>query len=289
VSTERPDKSPVAKRKLIKESPFARLTQRTEETGEEALRDARLVNINRITSNPNNPRRNFSDKTLLELSSDIKARGILHPPIVRPVGDRYEIVVGERRFRAARLAGLTQIPVLVQDLSDEESKIISLVENIQREDLTFEDEARYFSILQKEYSYSIRDIAKLVNKSKSYVDARLTLLKHPDIMYQVQQQKLGLHEATLLARMGIKYDELDEKLEETVREKDSPQNSETVREKDISGVYPLVQPIKRLKEILKNTRKKVEMATSEERRAFSQALNELEEEIQIIKYRLGEM
>jgi len=273
------------RRRLIKESPFARLAQRTQDLGEEALKDARLIDIERVKPNPNQPRRFFSEKGLQELSADIRIRGILQPPIVRTIEDGYEIVVGERRYRASLLAGLKQIPVLIQNLSDEDAKIISLVENIQREDLTFEDEARYYEILQKEYKYSLRQIAELVNKSKSYVDSRLTLLKHPALLASVQNEKLGLHEATLLARMGISYDESGEKAEDTVREKDNA--SDAVREKDDYSSFKLAQPFRRLVDLIKNTRKKIEKASEEEKKAILESISELERELQVIKDRIG--
>jgi ParB family chromosome partitioning protein len=282
VSTKEPNSRPSGKPSLIKESPFARLTQRTENTGEEALKAARLVDINRIHGNPNNPRKSFDDKALRELTADIQAHGILHPPIVRPVEGAYEIVVGERRYRAAKAAGMTKIPVIIQELSDSDARIISLVENIQREDLSFEDEARYFEILNKEYKYSLRQIAELVNKSKSYVDARLTLLKHPAILQQVQQQKLGLHEATLLARLGLAYNDQDEPLE-SVREKDS---SATVREKDNSRDYTLVQPFRQLTDLIKNSRRKIDKTSEDEKLAILRSIETLENELQVIKERI---
>jgi len=282
VSTNEPNSRPSRKPSLIKESPFARLTQRTENVGEEALKAARLVDISRIQGNPNNPRKSFDEKALRELTADIKAHGILHPPIVRAVDNGYEIVVGERRYRAAKAAGMTQLPVIIQELSDSDARIISLVENIQREDLSFEDEARYFEILNKEYKYSLRQIAELVNKSKSYVDARLTLLKHPAILQQVQDQKLGLHEATLLARMGVAYDEQDERLE-TVREKD---NRESVREKDNIRDYTLVQPFRQLTDLIKNTKRKIDKTSEGEKIALLRSIKELEDELQVIKERI---
>ncbi len=282
MSTKEPNSRPSGKPSLIKESPFARLTQRTENMGEEALKAARLVDITRIHGNPNNPRKSFDDKALRELTADIQAHGILHPPIVRPVDGAYEIVVGERRYRAAKAAGMTKIPVIIQELSDSDARIISLVENIQREDLSFEDEARYFEILNKEYKYSLRQIAELVNKSKSYVDARLTLLKHPAILLQVQQQKLGLHEATLLARLGVVYDEQDERVE-GVREKDT---SPTVREKDNNRDFTLVQPFRQLTDLIKNSRRKIDKTSEEEKLAILRSIETLEDELQVIKERI---
>ncbi len=267
-------------------SPLARLAQRTQDTGEQALKEAKMMDISRIEPDRDQPRRYFSERGMQELIEDVKVRGILQPPIVRPVGDSYRIVVGERRYRAAKAAGLTHIPVLVQDLTEAEARIISLVENIQREDLSFEDEANYFGILNRDYGYSIRQIAELVNKSKRYVDARLTLLKRPDIMAQVQEEKLGLHEATLLARMGISYNESDERSEKGVREKDTKNVQEkSVREKDKYDA--IVRPYRQTIDFTKNIRKKVERYSEDEKATMLRVLDELEEELHSLRERLN--
>ena len=173
-----PPNSPGKRKPLIKQSPlnsFQKLTARTDESGNEALKEARQIAIDLIDPNPRQPRQTFNDESLKELADDIRERGILQPPIVRPVGaDRFEIVVGERRYRASKMAGLKSIPVLVRDLDDQDAEITSLIENIQRENLSLSDEANYFNMLKDKYGYSISDIAvNVAHKSRSYVDVRL--------------------------------------------------------------------------------------------------------------------
>lgn len=287
------------KKRLIKEDPFRRLVARTEEITQTTLKDAYLVNIDLIEPNPNQPRRYIDDARLEELSADIKARGILQPPIVRPLEDgKYQLVVGERRYRAAKMAGLKEIPVLVNDLNDEDARIVSLVENIQREDLDFADEARYFGMLHDEYKYSIRDIAALVNKSKSYVDSRLTLLKNPALLDEVKSDKLGLHEASILARLEKKGINTDGSVREkdtfendnkSVREKDS--SKKNVREKDIMlELSPVsrrfVSLCQSLGDVAHNVGPKIAHTGDEEREFVLETIDALAEELGRLRQRL---
>ncbi len=199
-----PTPGPAKRSPLMKNSPFEKLAPRAVETGNDALKEARQIAIDRIDTNPRQPRRTFNETSLSELAADIRQRGILQPPIVRPVeGGRYEIVVGERRYRAAKQAGLESIPVLVRDLSDQEAEITSLIENIQRENLNLSDEVNYFQMLKTKYDYSIREIAdEVAHKSHGYVEVRLKLAEHPEVLRLVESQKLGLQQANMLMRLG---------------------------------------------------------------------------------------
>ena len=274
------------KRRLIQNSPFRQLTGRTDELIQVSLQDAFMVNLALIEANPNQPRKNIDPERLAELAADIKARGILQPPIVRRAGEKYQLIVGERRFRAAQLADLTEIPVLVKDLSDQEAQIVSLVENIQREDLSFGDEANYFKMMQQQYGFSIRDIAAFVNKSKSYVENRLNLLKNPELLAAVEAQKIGLHEANVLARMDKEAES------ESVREKDSTNiASESVREKDSyadfsPAIRQFIRQCSRLLEVTDNMAAKLQKAADDEREATLETVEALENELAKLKQRL---
>jgi ParB family transcriptional regulator, chromosome partitioning protein len=292
VSTEKP--SSLGKRKLIKQNPFERLAQRTVDVGEEALKEARLIDIERIFPNPQQPRRRPNNARLEELAQDIQQRGILQPLLVRPYEEGYQIVAGERRYRAAKKIGLEQVPVIIRELDDTEAQIVSLVENIQREDLDIEDEARYFSILQHQHDYSLRDIAALINKSKSYVDARVRLLKRPEILAAVRDEKLGLHEATLLTRMDLVVDTDGELVQKAVREKDRNQpvrekdNTKLQREKQYNN-YILLKALRQSVDLLKNGRKRIISDTvDEEREAIAEALRQLQFEIKAILIKLDD-
>lgn len=145
-----------------------------EATSTRKLLGALIVPLNALVPNPKQARSYFNEETLQELAQDIKERGILEPLIVRVNQDElYEIIAGERRFRAAKIAGLSEVPVIVKEMDDKEAEFASLVENIQRENLSFEDEQKYYQQLQSQFNYSITDIAKMINKSRYYVRQRL--------------------------------------------------------------------------------------------------------------------
>jgi ParB family transcriptional regulator, chromosome partitioning protein len=144
-------------------------------TSSNVMKNAIIVAVDLLTANPFQVRKVYNKQSLEELSADLKLRGILEPLIVRLTSDKnYQIVAGERRYRAAKLAGLREVPVIVKELDDKEARFITLVENIQRENLEAEDEARFFQTLEAEYNLTIKEMARLVNKSWSYVHTRLS-------------------------------------------------------------------------------------------------------------------
>ena len=213
---------------LIQQSPFEKLARSTGETGNDDLKEARQIALEKIVTNQLQPRSYFNDERLQELAQDIEARGILQPLIVRKIeGDRYEIVAGERRYRAAKLANLKSVPVLVRDLDDEQAEITSLIENIQRENLNLSDEVRYFHMLKTKYDYSIREIAEEVHKSAGYVDVRLKLAENQAVLKLVETDQVGLQKANELVRMAAP--ELEKELK---RIESLPKNSQSVFSKD---------------------------------------------------------
>ncbi len=137
------------------------------------------LEIDRIRPNPYQPRDNFDESRLKELSSSIESNGVLQPVVVRRKGDEYELVVGERRLRAARMAGREYIPAIVRQLEDKDSLKLALMENLQREDLNPLEEARGYSMLRKKFDLSSSDIAGILGKHRSTVANMLRLLKLP--------------------------------------------------------------------------------------------------------------
>lgn len=138
------------------------------------------VSIFDIDPKANQPRKNFNGEALAQLADSISANGVLQPILVRKTGDRYEIIAGERRFRASKMAGLTAVPVVVIDATDFESAKFALIENLQREDLNPYEEAQAYSAMMKEYSMSQEEIAAQLGKSRSAVANSLRLLDLPD-------------------------------------------------------------------------------------------------------------
>ncbi len=138
----------------------------------------RLVDV---APNPDQPRRRFKEDELAELAASIEKHGILQPLLVRPMLDgSYQIVAGERRWRAARMAGLTEVPVVIRELSDRETAELALIENLQREDLDPMEEALGYQRLMKEYDMTQEGVAAAVNKSRPAVANALRLLKLPE-------------------------------------------------------------------------------------------------------------
>jgi ParB family chromosome partitioning protein len=149
----------------------------------ERARNQRRVPIEHVSPNPRNPRRNFSDSELDELAASIKERGIIQPVVVRPVRgarDAYEIIAGERRWRAAQRAGLHEIPIVPIEATDAQALELAIIENVQRSDLNPLEEAGGYQALATEYTHSHEDIAKIVGKSRSHVTNTLRLLKLPE-------------------------------------------------------------------------------------------------------------
>ncbi|MBN1163366.1 MAG: ParB/RepB/Spo0J family partition protein [Candidatus Krumholzibacteriota bacterium] len=140
----------------------------------------RELDINSVDPNPRQPRENFDQKNLKELADSIRSNGVLQPVVVRRVGERYQLVVGERRFRACRMAGKNTIPALVRTIEEEDSLKLALMENLQREDLNPVEEAKGYRALKEEYSLSPKEIADLLGRDRSTVANTLRLLNLPE-------------------------------------------------------------------------------------------------------------
>lgn len=139
-----------------------------------------------VIPNPDQPRRQFDDEALSDLAKSIETYGILQPLLVRPMADgSYQIVAGERRWRAARLAGLTEVPVVIRDLSDRETAQLALIENLQREDLSPLEEALGYQKLIEQYDLTHEQVADAVHKSRAAITNALRLLKLPSEVAQM--------------------------------------------------------------------------------------------------------
>jgi ParB family chromosome partitioning protein len=147
-----------------------------------SLEGAREIPIELVHRNPDQPRQHFAEAEIAELEDSIRESGVLQPILVRPsphTAGEFEIIAGERRWRAAQRAGITAIPALVRDLSDERAYEIAIIENVQREDLNAMEEARAYEILMGRMSYTQEQAAKAVGKSRSHLANTLRLLQLP--------------------------------------------------------------------------------------------------------------
>ena len=159
---------------------LAALLGTAHEEAVEPAAGARRMPIEFLRPNPRNPRKRFDDAELDELAASIKERGVIQPVVVRPIpriADAYEIIAGERRWRAAQRAGRHDIPVIIVEAGDREALEIAIVENVQRADLNALEEAAGYAQLGQDYGYSHGDIARVVGKSRSHV-ANTTRLTH---------------------------------------------------------------------------------------------------------------
>ncbi len=141
-----------------------------------------VLEISKIKPNPDQPRRQFNEQELNELSDSIKQNGVLQPLLVRKVGNYYEIVAGERRYQASKLAGLKEVPVVIREISDEDVFKLALIENLQRSDLTPIEEARGYKQLIKEKDLTQEELSKILSKSRSAITNTLRLLDLPEVV-----------------------------------------------------------------------------------------------------------
>ena len=149
----------------------------------ERVRGIRKVASDLIKANPKNPRRLFKEEDLEELAGSIRQHGMIQPVVVRPApagGSGYELIAGERRWRAAQKAGQHEIPVIIQDVTDREAMEIAIIENVQRQDLNPLEEAMGYDQLIQEFEYTQNDLASVIGKSRSHVANTLRLLKLPE-------------------------------------------------------------------------------------------------------------
>lgn len=165
----------------------------TEIEGSEANKeDINFIEIDEIAPNDSQPRKTFNKEKLEELARSIKTHGVIQPIVVRKQGSHYEVVAGERRWRAARIAGLSEVPCIVRELTDEQNMLVAIIENVQREDLNPIEEARGIRAMIEDYELTQDEVAKAVSKSRPYITNALRMLKLPDaVLDMVSAGKLS--------------------------------------------------------------------------------------------------
>ena len=163
------------------------------------------LNLEELRSNPYQPRKNFDEESLNELASSIKEHGVFQPIIAKKSIKGYEIIAGERRVKASRLAGLTTIPAIIKDFTDEEMMEIALLENLQRENLSAMEEAEAYNALKTRLNLTQEELAKKVGKSRSHITNMLGLLTLPnEIKDEVVKGELSMGHARLLSKLEDK-------------------------------------------------------------------------------------
>ena len=184
----RPDFRGTAARRLAEERELSpAILSLISPEGSERPAGIRNIPLDRITPNPDQPRMNFDEAALADLAASIREHGVLQPVLVRPTGapQRYQLVAGERRWRAAKAAELDVIPALIEQLDDETALEIGIIENLQREDLSPLEEAMIYDRMTHEHGYSVRRLAQKIGKDKGYVENRLRLAGAPTEIKQL--------------------------------------------------------------------------------------------------------
>ncbi len=161
------------------------------------------ISVERLEPNPFQPRGEFREDSLTELAESIRTQGIVQPLVVRPMGENYEIVVGERRWRAAQQLGLETVPCVVQEISNQEALELALIENLQREDLTCIEAARAYEQLIEEFSLTQEELAERIGKSRPAVANTLRLLQLPEeIQLSIQKGEMSEGHGRALLSVG---------------------------------------------------------------------------------------
>lgn len=207
--------SPKPKKKALGRGLGSLIQEAQTETGAAVVQADSLVDIELIHPNPNQPRTHFNDVELNELSDSIAEHGVLQPLLVRKDGKGYEIIAGERRYQASKIAGLKEIPVIIKDVDDQKMLEIALIENLQRSDLNPIEEAKGYKQLIKSSGMTQEALSKAVSKSRSAITNSLRLLDLPE---QVQQYLFDgrLTAGHARAILAVPYEEQRIKLAEKV-------------------------------------------------------------------------
>lgn len=223
-----------------------------------------LVKLSRIQPDPDQPRKNFDEEKLNELADSIRTYGMISPIVVKKRGALYEIVAGERRWRAARIAGLKEIPVVIKEVDEKTSRELSIIENIQRDDLNAVEEARAYQSLIEEYGLTQEEVAARVAKNRSTITNSLRLLKlEPEILTLLQDGKITQGHARAL--LAVEDTELRKKIaEKCTKENLSVREIETLvkldklsKAKKEKKSSPEAQELRRLKVIYKDLERKM--------------------------------
>lgn len=207
--------SPKPKKKALGRGLGSLIQEAQSETGGSAMTADSMVAIESIHPNPNQPRTHFNDAELNELSDSIAEHGVLQPLLVRKDAEGYEIIAGERRYQASKIAGLTKVPVIIKDVDDQKMLEIALIENLQRSDLNPIEEAKGYKQLIKQSGMTQEALSKAVSKSRSAITNSLRLLDLPEPVqqYLFDGRLTAGHARAILA---VPYEEQRIKLAEKV-------------------------------------------------------------------------
>ena len=205
-----------------------------------AEREVKYIPIIKVKQNAYQPRKYFNEEALLELSKSIREYGVLQPITVRVVEDRYELIAGERRLRASQLAGLSEIPAIIVDLTDTESAVLALIENLQREDLSYIEEAEGYHNLIRQHEFTQEELASKIGKKQSTIANKLRILKLSDeVKEALIENELTERHARALLKLPtdeIRFKVIDEIVKKGLNVKKTEQLVEKILEEDKMNV-----------------------------------------------------
>jgi ParB family chromosome partitioning protein len=199
---------------------------------DEGYMEVTELDINMIIAREDQPRKTFDEESLLELANSLNEHGILQPVLVREKGDRYEIIAGERRWRAAQMAGLGTIPAIIRQLDDAQTGELSLIENLQREDLTAVEEAQAYRQMIERYQYTQEMLAQKIGKSRSHIANTLRILNlPPTILEMIESKQLSAGHARAILSLPGPKEQLAAAREITAKELSVRETEKKVRTK----------------------------------------------------------
>lgn len=171
--------------------------------------EIKYVEVEKVRPNPYQPRQFFEQAALEELAGSIKEHGLMQPITVRVIGDSYQLIAGERRLKASKLIGLEKIPAVITEVSNQDSAVLALIENLQREDLNFIEESQAYFDIMKDHGYTQQQLAKSIGKNQSTVANKLRLLKLPEeVTKKILEHKLSERHARALLKLPDKKAQL---------------------------------------------------------------------------------
>ncbi|HEX2912173.1 MAG TPA: ParB/RepB/Spo0J family partition protein [Chloroflexia bacterium] len=232
--------------------------------------EAFVVALSALQPNPDQPRQIRDDERDQELAEDVKTRGILQPILVRPLKNgQYEIVAGERRYKAATLAGLKEVPVIIKEYNDEQARYAAMVENIQRQDLDPLDEGRFYDYLNIQENIGVRDIATYIHRSHKYVQDRLTRYR----------------EAIATANSAPVNSDLSSTGEDSDENHKRNQKLHKLQKSQLRRAAP-TKTIFRFRDFLDETQQRIGELEQEERVQLAEHLRELRRQMETIEFAL---
>ena len=189
------------------------------------------IDINKIQANVNQPRTVFNEAKIDELAASIKENGLIQPIVVRKNNGVYQIIAGERRYRACRLLNMKQVPCIIEDYTDKQTQTLAIIENIQREDLSPLEEAKAYQALIKEYDYNQTELAEIVGKKQSTIANKLRLLKlSDDVQFSLNQKQITERHAR--AMLSLDEEKQQEVLREVLKKKLTVADTERLIKKE---------------------------------------------------------